>query len=88
MILLVVEDSDGDLQFLVHPNWRKIVQRDDLNYIESLLLDFPERARVHPRELMIQLSSLSVGPLVTLEAGQDFSDHPLLAEMCKDFLPF
>ena len=52
-----------------------------------LLGDFVVRAKEQPAALFKQLSSLSVGPLVTQETGERISDHPqswsLLHGSCK-----
>ena len=85
-ILLVLEDFDGTLRVLVHPGWRQIVKAQDLDYIESLLKDFPERAALHPGDLFAQLSSLAVGPLITHETGERISDYPALAQLCSGFV--
>jgi hypothetical protein len=86
MTLLVLEDADGNLRFLVHPKWRRIVAPEDLEYFKSLLLDLSERAQLHPQELFKQVSSLSVGPLVTRETGEKISDHPDLLTQCSSFV--
>jgi hypothetical protein len=62
-----------------------VVGSEDLPLIRSLLLDFTERAKLHPAALFKQLCSLSVGPLVTHAVGSSLSNHPLLQ---KCFLKF
>jgi hypothetical protein len=86
IILLVLEDAKGNLRFLVHPDWRSVVQTEDSKYIESLLDDFLERAKEQPAPLFKQLSSLGVGPLVTRESGKKISDYPHLLELCSRFV--
>jgi hypothetical protein len=86
IILIVLEDANGSLRFLVDPDWRAVVRVQDVEYIESLLSDFPERAKEQPANLFKQLSSLEVGPLVTRETGERISDHPPLAELCSRFV--
>lgn len=83
--MLVLEDESGNLSFLVHPRLRSIVTGGDFFYIESLLEDFVERAKLHPEELFKQLSSLGVGPLVTKDTGANISDHNQLLELCSHF---
>jgi hypothetical protein len=85
-ILLVLEDGKSALQFLVHPDWRTIVEAEDLDYIESLLMDFTERAKLHPGALFKQVSSLEVGPLATKEVGSNILDRPPLSELCSRFV--
>lgn len=86
VILLVLEDTKGRLRFLVHPDWRSVVQPEDSDYIDSLLDDFLERAKDHPAPLFTQLSSLGVGPLVTQQTGERISDYPHLLELCSRFM--
>jgi hypothetical protein len=74
----VFEDANGGLLILAHPNWRSLVQREDVNYVNDLLIDSLERAEDQPRALFEQLSSLGVGPLVTQQAGERISDYPYL----------
>jgi hypothetical protein len=82
----VLEDEEGNLRFLVHPELRAVVSGNDLPYLESLFKDFIERAELHPAALFKQLSSLGVGPLVTKEVGSNISDHPLLLKLYSRFV--
>jgi hypothetical protein len=84
--VLVFRDNRGSLSILVHPELRTVVEDEDLSYIESLLRDFPERARLHPADLFRQLSSLGVGPLVANEVGLDLSECPSLKELSLRFV--
>jgi hypothetical protein len=81
----VLEDGKGCLRFRVSPDWRSIVQPEDLEYMDSLLRDFLERAKEQPAALFKHLSSLGVGPLVTQEAGELIADHEPLLELCSRF---
>jgi hypothetical protein len=82
----VLEDGKSGLRILVHPGWRTIVEAEDLDYIESLFMDFTERANLHPGALIKQISSLEVGPLATKEVGSNISDRPPLSELCSLFV--
>jgi hypothetical protein len=86
ILLIVLEDAKKDLRFLVHPEWRSTILAEDVDYIESLLRDFVERAKVHPETLFKQLSSLGVGPLVTHATGTSISDHAGLSVLCSSFV--
>ena len=86
VILLVLEDGKGGMRFLIHPDWRAIAHAEDMDYIESLLQDFLERAKLHPEALFKQLSSLGVGLLVAHEAGESISEYPVLLELCSKFV--
>jgi len=85
-ILLVFEDTNGSLRFLVHPNWRAIVQQEDVDYINDLLIDSLERADEQPGALFQQFTSLGVGPLLTQRTGERISDYPLLLELFSRFV--
>ena len=85
-ILLVFEDANGGLRFLVHPDRRSLVQQEDVNYINDLLLDSLERVDEQPAPLFKQLSSLGVGPLVTQQTGERISNYPSLSELLSRFV--
>ena len=86
VVLIVLEDAKGCLRFLVDPGWRAVVRAEDVEYTESLLGDFLERAKEQPATLFNQLSSLEVGPLVTHETGEKISDHAFLLELYSRFV--
>lgn len=81
----MLRDNADKLSFFVHPDLPSIVQTEDVAYIESLLQDLPERAKLHPGELFKQLSGLNVGPILTHAVGARLSDHPPLLELCSRF---
>ena len=85
-ILLVLRDSKGGLRLLTDPDWRSLVQRQDVDYISALLADFFVRATEQPAALFEQLSSLSIGPLVTQETGEQISDHSRILELVSRFV--
>ena len=85
-MLIVLEDAKGDLRFLVDPDWRAVVQAEDVEYMESLFGDFLERAKEQPEALYRQLSALGVGPLMTEETGERISDHPALLKRSSRFV--
>ena len=82
----MLEDDAGQLRFLVHPEWQNVVGSDSI-YIEPLLQEFPERAKERPGELLKQLSSLGVGPLVTHETGQNLASHSFMGKIFSMFVP-
>jgi hypothetical protein len=87
ILVVVILDREGSLEILTHSDWRNLVEPIDAEYIDSLFLDFKQRATHHPEELFEQLCWLGVGPLVTIQAGESISDHPALLELCDSFLP-
>lgn len=86
MLLLVLRELGGSLSLLVHPEFRTVVEDEDRGYIESLLRDLPDRAKLYPADLFKQLSSLGVGPLVTKDVGLDLSECPSLKEATSLFV--
>ena len=80
------EDENSGLRFLVHPDWRSLVQPSDAKIISELLVDFLERADDQPAVLLEQLSSLGIGLLVTQQAGESISDYPKLSELVPQFV--
>jgi hypothetical protein len=85
VILLVLKDREGNLRFLLNPEWRNIVQDPDLDDVQSLLEDFHGRAQLHPANLFDQLCSLAVGPLVAGTVGASLRDYPNLEEFSRTF---
>ena len=86
VILLVLLDSQGEIRFLVHPELRNIVLRDDLEYLDSLLWDLVDRSKRFPEELFRQISSLAgLGPLATHQTGSRIADFPSLMELMNYF---
>jgi len=86
VVLLVLRSEDESLQFFIHPEWRTIVHGEDCAYIESLLRDFHDRAKMHPEALFKQISSLGVGPLVTQQVGSDISEYPSIQGLFSIFV--
>src|SRR5664279_2524628 len=86
IVLLVLRDEHGSLRFLIHPELRTIVRRENLAYIDALLQDFLRRAKQDPAALFKQISSLGVGPFVTQEAGSSLSDHTVIQELASQFV--
>ena len=79
--MLALRDEEGRLRILVHRELRNMYGGDDLEYLDSLMWDFVERAKVRPDDLIEQLSSLGdVGPLIINELGGDIS----LSSICRD----
>lgn len=68
-LLLATLHDNYDMQILVHPDWRSLVQKQDLDYLNELFESFIERASDDPLVVFKQLASLSVGPIVTKCAG-------------------
>jgi hypothetical protein len=86
VVLLVLRSEDESLRFLVHPEWRTIVQGEDLAYIEALLRDFLDRAEMNPEALFQQISFLGVGSLTTQKVGLSLDDHPHIQELSSGFV--
>lgn len=78
-------DDESKLRFFVHPDMHALILEEDLDFIQSLLKDFLERAKRDPVALFKQLSSLGMGSLVTQEVGSDLADDPSLQELLPKF---
>lgn len=79
-------DEEGKLRFFVHPRLGTVVLEEDLEYIQSLLEDFLDRAARDPASLFEQLSSIGMGSVVTQEAGSDIASDPSLEELLSKFV--
>lgn len=86
VILLVIEEQD-ELKFFVPSHLQTLVDKEDLKYIEQLLKDLPKRARTDAKALFDQLSSLSVGPLVTTSVGICNVLTSSLEQICAGLVP-
>lgn len=84
--LLALRDEEGGLRFLVHRELSAIVQGEDWAYLQSLLQDFEERAKLDSAGLFKQLSTLSVGPLVTRVVGTDINEYPEIQALSSAFV--
>jgi hypothetical protein len=80
-VFMLVLESGKSLNFFLSPKWRNFVQAEDLEYVELFIEDVQQRAPGLPKQLFDQLSSLSLGPLVTREAGSNFSEQPAFQEL-------
>jgi hypothetical protein len=69
VVLLACEDGQDGWAFLVSPDFWQVVHEGDLQIINDFRLDLSARARRYPGALFLQLSSMSVGPLVTHKVG-------------------
>ena len=87
VLMLMLEDCDGCFEIFVSPNLSVLVHHDHLHYMKSLLEDFNERVRLDPSSLFRQLSSLSVGLLITHKIGTCGVDDEYLNSTCSGFVP-
>jgi hypothetical protein len=87
IIVLLVEDDEEPLRVFVTPNLEELVDKDDQPYVDALLADFLKRSKAHAEGLFQQVSSLSVGPMVTHRTGILPADRDYLKIHCPDFLP-
>lgn len=86
IVLLAFESSAGNLTLLVSTSLTKIVRVEDRPYFDELFQDLRERTLLDPEALLQQLSSLSVGPLVTHRTGIVSADDQYLTDFCSDFV--
>jgi hypothetical protein len=86
VILIVARQASGELLIRVHPNWQGIANTADHAYLKSTLNDVEERAHLDPGSLIKQLSTLSVGPLRTYDAGPTLAARPDLLQLYVSFM--
>ena len=77
--------NDAKLEVYIAPGLRSLVKPEDWTYINALLNDLKERARVEPEQLFRQLSSLNVGPLICEMAGARIEDNVALSDTIVGF---
>jgi hypothetical protein len=65
IVLLAVRDGEGGISFYVPPDLHSVVDEADLEYIREFIADLPDRARLDADALFKQLSSLTVGVLMS-----------------------
>jgi len=85
VILIVNMCAEGELSIRVHPDWRNTEVSEDHAVLQALFDDLRERASLDPEGLLKQLSSLSVGPMQTYDAGQTLADRPDLLQLFDRF---
>lgn len=87
VVLIVLRSGSNGLSFLVPPNLETIIHEKDRNHIESVLEDLLWRGKLEPEVIFQQLSSLSLGPILTLEVGADLAEFPKLSKISEGFVP-
>jgi 5'-deoxynucleotidase YfbR-like HD superfamily hydrolase len=85
-LLLATLHDNNEIHILVHPDCRTLVQGQDLDYLKELFASFIERANEDPLALFKQLSSLSVGCLVTKCTGTKVYSELLGAPQYRHFI--
>jgi hypothetical protein len=81
VIVIITRSRRSDISIRVHPYWRRIASSEDVPTLQALFDDFKERAKLDSEGLLQQLSALSVGPLVTFDAGQELAERPDLRRL-------
>jgi hypothetical protein len=82
--LLAIKDSAG-LQLYAHCALRQQISDRDREYILDLVKDLSDRGKTCPEEVFQQLSSLSVGPMITDEVGWIEARKSVIEEHYPDF---
>ena len=86
VLIILTEFRPGVWKLLVRPDWQTIVEGDDQRYVREMLEDMKSRLSGDPENLFKQLSSLSVGPLITDAVGQSVQKDSPLADMIGGFV--
>lgn len=68
VLLFAIKDRAG-LRLYAHPALGQQISDRDRHYVEELVKDLVQRSKQDPEDVFRQLSSLSVGPLITDESG-------------------
>jgi len=85
LLLIVLKSANEGVRFFVDPLWRKIVDAEDVSYLQDIFDDLPRRAKDPGDDVFEQLCELSVGPLTTLEVGEVAVENSLIVEMTAKF---
>jgi hypothetical protein len=85
VIVILVERGSEQIEILVRPNWRTIVEADDREYVQELLSDLKDRSLLDSENLLKHASLLSIGPLLTYAAGPQLVTHEGLMLLSRDF---
>jgi len=83
---IVAELRSGICKLLVRPGWTAMIAADDHSYVHEMLSDMRSRLSDDRSSLFQQLSSLSVGPLITYSAGGGVQHDPQIAMMLLEFV--
>jgi hypothetical protein len=87
ILLIAIQDSDGDLHFFVPRDLQTIVAAPDLSYVNALFTDLHQRAYGEGDALFEQLTSLSVGPLTTKMTGDCKTNNDYLQLIWPTMVP-
>ncbi len=87
-IALVLFDDQREMQLYVLPQFKDFVADEDVAYIDALFLDFIKRASSDAASLFMQISSLSVGPLITEATGEELVRYPEQMKATMNFVEF
>jgi hypothetical protein len=85
-IAVALIDGKKDVTIWCHPEWEKHVLVRDKSYVQDLLSDMANRVQKDPFALYQQLSSLSIGVLVTSRMGVFDSTHMRLPDRYANFV--
>ena len=87
-IAIVLFDDQQELQLYVLPEYRNFVEIEDIGYLDELFRDLVKRASTDAASIFMQVSSLSVGPLITEATGDKLIHYPELIKETLDFAAF
>src|SRR5947209_1968969 len=88
VLLLARFRNEAHLEIRVRNDWKSVADPEDHSYISDLLFDLELRAKTAPAELFDQISTLSVGPLVSLPTSNlDPQMTAILLKLWESFSP-
>ena len=73
-------DSDAALEFHARPNWRALVQDEDVDYVQSVFSELQDESYSQDPEMFDRLTEMSSGALRTGDSGA-CDDDDLKARM-------
>lgn len=85
-IALVLFDDQREMRIYVSPQYQNLVDAENADYLDALFRDFTKRASSDAASLFMQISALSVGPLITEATGKELVHYPELMKATMNFV--
>ncbi len=86
-ILVTYTETEG-LRIFANPEMRDHVDGEDLEFLQTLLANWPAYARLDVTEFFRQIHTFGIGPLMLAEEGSDLLDNPSSVKFYSRFVPF
>jgi hypothetical protein len=86
-VLLIALMSVDRLEIRVRPDWQSQVRSQDRKFLSSFFASITRFAAEDPATALDQISSLSMGPMVTAATGEKLAEWPDLLRLWGTFAP-